>query len=261
MLKRLFIVIFSFYILSSFAQTNEINRVSVKGVIRDTDGNPVSYSHILVKSRNEGWVGDYYGQFRIEVFPGDTVLVSAISFHQNKILIPDPPLLIKDDFITVVMQKDTVNLKELIVHPWPATLPQLKREFMEVEVVDPIADLDLHLPSPEEMRMLSYSLEGGFGLKLPIISMIYNKYSKEALLKKNYADAMKSEKAYSRYNKNVVSRITGLRNEDEIAKFMEFCSLQINFIHESTDYELYAAILDCYGDYCLAYPADTIIGE
>jgi hypothetical protein len=43
-----------------------------------------------------------------------------------------------------------------------------------------------------------------------------------------------------------------LKNEDDIKNFMEFCALQIKFILESTDYELYAAILNCYDEYCKA---------
>ena len=61
---------------------------------------------------------------------------------------------------------------------------------------------------------------------------------------------MLKETAGKRYNKEVVSHITGLKDEDQIRKFMEFCALQIKFILESTDYELYAAILGCYKEYC-----------
>lgn len=230
----------------------------VKGEINDPDLNPVSYAHIVVKSRNEGWVGDYYGKFRIEVFPGDTLFISAVSFHHVAILIPDV-LNSPDYFISVLMQKDTVNLKELIVRPWPATYQQLKKEFMEIEIDDPLANLDLHLPSPEEMRNLAYS-QGGIVMPGPF-SMLYDQFSKEARSKRIYAELMKKEKAGKRYNKTLVSRITGLKNDDEINKFMEFCALQIKFILESTDYELYAAIKDCYSEFCKTGAGTTPPGE
>jgi hypothetical protein len=212
----------------------------------------------LVKSRNEGSVSDFYGKFRIGVFPGDTLIISAVSFHHAVIPIPYN-LNTTEYFVKVILQKDTVNLKELVVYPWPSTYEQLKREFTEIEVEDPIANLHLNLPSPEEMRNLAYP-QGGFIMSGPV-HMLYNQVSKEARSKRIYAELVKKEKAAGRYNKNVVSRITGIKNEDEMKKFIEFCALQVKFILESTDYELYAAILECYGEFCKTGDYISVPGE
>jgi hypothetical protein len=258
MLKRLITIILSICILSSFAQNNETERLKVVGEIVAPDLKPVSYAHIQVKSRNEGWVGDYYGTFRAEVYPGDTIIISAISFHHAVILIPDE-LSAKQYYINVVMHDDTVNLKELVVRPWPSTYEELKKEFMAVEIDDPVANLDLHLPSAGEMKNLAYP-QGGIRMSGPI-SMLYDQFSKEARSKQIYADLMKKEKAGKRYNKVLVSKITGLKDEDEIKKFMDYCALQIKFILESTDYELYAAIMNCYDDYCKTNHSLPVPGE
>jgi hypothetical protein len=249
-LKRLiafFLIIFC--LSSSYSQTSGIGRLKVEGEIKDDDLKPVSYAHILVTSRNEGWVGDYYGKFRVEVFPGDTLVISAVSFHRAVILIPDD-IIDKEYIINVIMQDDTVNLKELIVRPWPATYKEFKKEFMEVEIDDPIANLDLYLPSPDEMRNLAYP-QGGIVMPGPF-SMLYDQFSKEARSKKTYAELIKKDRADKRYSKSLVSKITGLKNEDDIRKFMDYCAMNIKFILESTDYELYAAILNCYDEYCRA---------
>jgi hypothetical protein len=249
MLKSLLTTVSFFCLLSIMAQVAVPERIRVEGEIKDAKQNPVSYAHILSKSTNSGWVGDYYGKFRIEVSPGDTLIISAISFHHAIVLIP---VEIKENTqsINITLQNDTVNLREIVIHPFPATFEQLRQEFMKVEVEDPLANLDLHLPSPEELKMETYSLEGGFGIRLPLVSMIYNQFSREAKFKKNFDEAMNREKAYSRYNTALIIKITGLKNEDDIRKFMEFCALQIKFILESSDYELYAAILNCYDDFC-----------
>jgi hypothetical protein len=242
---------FAISIILSFSQSAQPSRIRLTGEIKDEKQKAVSYAHIIEESRNEGWVSDYYGNFRAEVLPGDTLIISAVSFHHATILVP-VDLKENECRIEVVMKQDTVQLRELVIYPWPSTFSQLKRDFLQVEVEDPLADLDLHLPSPEELKMLSYSLEGGFGIKVPLISILYDQFSKEAKNKKNYETEMKREKAYTRYNKVVVSRVTGLKNEDEIQKFMAYCALQVKFILESTDYELYAAILNCYHDFCQA---------
>lgn len=247
-MKYLLSFIACILILTAAGQTDQPVRIRLKGEIRDSLQNPVSYAHIFSKSGNEGWISDYYGKYRIDAVAGDTLIVTAISYHRR--LIPVPKESTAPVPMDIILTNDTVNLKELTVRPWPATYEDLKRAFMKVEIDDPVANLDLHLPSPEELKMASYSLEGGFGVRLSLISMLYNKYSKEARNDEAYAMLMKKDKAAKRYNKAVVSRVTGLKADDELDRFMAFCALQVDFVLQSTDYELYAAILNCYHDYC-----------
>jgi hypothetical protein len=249
MMRKLLPGIFLLFFITGYTQNIDNKRITFQGAIKDSANNPVSYAHILVKNRNEGCVGDYYGNFKLPVFPGDTLIISAVPYYHSTLIIPRSP--INDDYLAeVILHQKVVYLKEISVSPWPATYEQLKRDFMKVEVEDPLASLDLHLPSPEELKMLSYSLEGGFGVKVPLISMIYNQFSREEKMRQDYNEAMNREKAYKRYNSQLVARITGIKNTDELGEFMAFCALQIKFILESTDYELYAAILNCYDEFC-----------
>ena len=245
--RKSLLVIFLFFCATVFSQTTDEKRVLIRGVIKDSLQNPVSYAHILSKIRNEGFISDYYGTFRAYVMPGDTLITSAVSYRHALIVIPDE-ITGSEYLAEVILQEDIVELNEIIVRPWPATLELLKQEFMEVEIEDPIAHLDLHLPTPEELRNLAYP-SGGIVVEGPI-SALYNRYSKEAKSKRIYTELMLKESAGNRYNKEVVSKITGLKSEDQVRKFMEYCALQIKFILESSDYELYAAILGCYKEYC-----------
>lgn len=245
--KSFLAVIFLFCLLNAYSQDPADNRVLIRGVIKDSTQRPVSYAHILNKNRNEGFVSDYYGTFRASAYPGDTLVISAVSFQRTYLLVPID-VSVSDYLAEVILQNNIVDLDEVVIRPWPATLEELKREFMEIEIEDPMANVDLHLPSPEELKNLAYST-GGIRMPGPA-SILYDQFSKEAKSKRIYAELMLKEKAGKRYNKEVVSKITGLKTDDEIKKFMEFCALQIKFILDSTDYELYAAILGCFNDYC-----------
>ena len=247
MTKSILAAFFLLLTAAAYSQNTDESRILIRGVIKDSTQNPVSYAHIFSKTRNEGWVSDYYGTFRAYVLPGDTLIITSVSFNNSMVIIPQD--INKSDYLAeIIMQNDIVDLDEVIVRPWPATMEQLKKEFMEVEIEDPLANLKLYLPSPEEMKNLAYP-SGGIRVQGPV-SALYNQFSKEAKSKRIYAELMLKEKAGKRYNKEVVSIITGLKGEDEIKKFMEFCALQIRFILESTDYELYVAVLGCYKDYC-----------
>jgi len=147
------------------------------------------------------------------------------------------------------LQAKTINPGDLVHTPWPATWEEFKKEFIEMKVEDPIANLDLHLPSPKEMRNEAYP-QGGIVMQGPI-SFLYDKFSKEAMSKRIYAELTKKDEAAVRYNKVVISKITGMHDEDEIRKFIDFCALRVQFILDASDYELYAAIMDCYQNFCI----------
>jgi hypothetical protein len=258
MLKRLIALCICLYTLNSVAQTGGVERILIEGEIKDASQQPVSYAHILVKSRNEGVVGDYDGKFRIGVLPGDTLIISAISF--DHVIIPiTSATTISGNHINVCMQTKTVNLKELVVHPWPSTFEEFKEEFLKLEVEDPLANLKLVLPTPGEMRNLAYPL-GGFVAKGPV-SLLYDQFSKEARSKRLYAGLMRKDRAAVRYNNTLIAKITGIKDEDEIKKFIDFCALQIQFILDSSDYELYAAIMGCYDEFCKTGSDTVVPGE
>lgn len=161
-----------------------------------------------------------------------------------------------DNYNKFSNQAKSINPKDSVRSPWPATWEEFKKEFLEMKVEDPLANLDLHLPSPEEMRNLAY---GGyiFVAKGPI-SILYDHFSKEARSKRIYADLMRKDAAAVRYNSVIISKITGLQDEEEIKKFIDFCAFRVEFILNASDYELYAAILDCYEEFCMN-EIDTVV--
>lgn len=187
-----------------------------------------------------------YGTKHPEI-QNDSLVISAISIDHLVLLVPYNMLskLYSPEAIT---HDKNIDLIKLGLPTWPATYAQFRQEFMKVKVEDPLANLDLHLPSPEELRNYAYPC-GGIIMPGPI-SLLYNQFSKEAKAKQLYGELMTKEKAEKRYNKTVVARVTGLKKEDDIKKFMDFCAMQIKFILESSDYQLYAAILDCYNEFC-----------
>lgn len=162
---------------------------------------------------------------------------------------PNPGTIIPaDNFYKYYLQTKTINPGDSVHAPWPATYEEFKKAFIEMVIQDPLENLDLHLPSPAEMRNLAYS-QGGIVMPGPI-SMLYDQFSKEARSKRIYADLMKKERADVRYNNVLITRVTGIKHEDEIKKFKDFCVLQVQFILDASDYELYAAIMNCYAEFC-----------
>lgn len=93
---------------------------------------PVPYANIYIKSQGRGTYSDFNGFFSIVVEKGDLVLFSAIGYRPVEIIIPDT---LTDDRYSIVqlMSRDTINLPETVVFPWPSK-EHFRLEFLAMDV-------------------------------------------------------------------------------------------------------------------------------
>jgi hypothetical protein len=242
MLKRIPFFIFFLISFSCFSQEEDIKPLRVEGKIMDQRQQIVSYAHILNKERQLGVVGGYDGYFSIGAYPGDTLVISAVSYHNKILIVPDSIKAASLPYL-FIMEQDTLMLPEKIIYPWPSTYAEFRKDFLAKEIEDPLENLDLHIPSSQELKALG----GSYAITLPgPFSILYSKFSKEAKTRKMMARLNLTEKVELRYNADIISKLTGMKDKEEIRRFMDYCRLQDQFILNATDYELYAAIMDCY---------------
>jgi hypothetical protein len=141
-LKHLTFCFFSMFLLSSsYAQENKDNAIDTSRLIQlsgvaigETDMNPVSYTTIFDKTSKRGVIADYYGFFSMVVYPGDTLLFSGYSYKTSTYVVPDS--LVENRYSIIhMLQKDTVNLPEVTVYPWPSR-EDFARAFVEMQPYD-----------------------------------------------------------------------------------------------------------------------------
>jgi hypothetical protein len=140
--KQLIFCFFCIFFMSSFyAQDVKENAkdtsrlIQLSGVaIGETDMNPVSYTTIFDKTSKRGVIADYYGFFSMVVYPGDTLLFSGYSYKTSTYVVPDS--LAENRYSIIhMLQKDTVNLPEVTVYPWPSR-EDFARAFVEMQPYD-----------------------------------------------------------------------------------------------------------------------------
>jgi len=130
-----------FLLSSSYAQENKDNAIDTSRLIQlsgvaigETDMNPVSYTTIFDKTSKRGVIADYYGFFSMVVYPGDTLLFSGYSYKTSTYVVPDS--LAENRYSIIhMLQKDTVNLPEVKVYPWPSR-EDFARAFVEMQPYD-----------------------------------------------------------------------------------------------------------------------------
>lgn len=138
------------------------NMIQLSGIAISEDGlDPLAYTTVYDKTQGRGMVSDYYGYFSMVVFPGDTLLFTYFGHKTSPYIVPDSLLSGRYSIIQMV-QKDTVNLPEVTVYPWPSR-DDFARAFIEMQPDDAIRKAQREL-SGESLAFIAARIEGDASL-------------------------------------------------------------------------------------------------
>lgn len=103
-------------------------------VISESDLNPLPYTTIFDKTAGRGVMADYYGYFSLVTQPNDTLYFSFYGYKTSTFIVPDT---LTDNLYSILhtMYKDTINLPEFTVYPWPSK-EEFARAFVEMNPTD-----------------------------------------------------------------------------------------------------------------------------
>jgi hypothetical protein len=131
-LPIIFLLVFQF----SFGQQRDSLRlVQLSGVVVSSDNlEQMPFTTIFDITGRRGTIADYYGFFSMVVIPGDTLLFSYYGYKNSSFIVPDT---LKDDRYSIIhmMNKDTINLPEVTVYPWPSR-EDFAKAFLEMKPYD-----------------------------------------------------------------------------------------------------------------------------
>jgi len=131
------------------AQDGKPNLVQFSGVVVTDSLMPVPFTNILVRNTYRGTMSDVYGYFSFVAQEGDTILFSAVGFTRSQFVIPDSLGEQKYSMIHV-MNRDTIQLREISVYPWPSR-EQFREAFLNLRLPDDDYQLAMKNLSPAEM--------------------------------------------------------------------------------------------------------------
>jgi signal peptidase I len=125
------------------------NLVQFSGVVVTDSLVPVPFTNILVRNSYRGTMSDVYGYFSFVAQEGDTILFSAVGFIRSQYVIPGGLGEQKYSMIHV-MSRDTIQLREISVYPWPSR-EQFREAFLNLRLPDDDYQLAMKNLSPAEM--------------------------------------------------------------------------------------------------------------
>ena len=123
-------------------QPDNSKAVQLSGIVL-TDENrqllPVPYADIYIKGKKRGTFSDLKGYYSFVAEKGDRVVFSSVGFKKVEITIPDT---LRDNRYTFIqmMTKDTFNLPETVIYPWPSR-EHFKIDFLAMNVNQKMTEL------------------------------------------------------------------------------------------------------------------------
>ncbi len=212
------------------------------GKVTTQKNTPLSNLHVIDLTTKTGTITDREGFYRLPVYAFDTVRFTSIGFKTILFIVPG----IAEDILQTNLQlySDTLNLTEIVIRPYPKDYPTLKREFLALKLPEE-NKINMHL----EEVLIQGPIDAGMVIQGPFTAL-YEALSRHAKVMRKYENLIRQDNlkllSGKRYNMGVVSKITGLKEEQEIMKFIEYCNLEPEFILSVSDYDLYCAVKECY---------------
>jgi hypothetical protein len=130
------------FLLVAFTQVNAQEMTSDSSrilqlsgvVIGEDDLQPLPYATVWNKSLRKGIMSDFSGFFTLVSFPGDTLIFNYIGYKSSTYLVPDS--LTEDHYSIVhMLERDTLNMPEVVVYPWPSR-EEFARYFVNMKPYD-----------------------------------------------------------------------------------------------------------------------------
>jgi hypothetical protein len=108
------------------------------GIVVDKNSlKPIPYTVVMVKNSSHGTICDNNGYFSFVAQPSDTIEFASIGYKINTYRVPDT---LTDRYALIhLMDKDTTQLKDVTIYPWPSR-EAFKQAFLSLNL--PNNDLD-----------------------------------------------------------------------------------------------------------------------
>ena len=220
-------------------------------IIDEKSGDSVAYGNILNYSSHISNYSGANGEFVLEVNRGDTLVLSAVGYYYQKIIVTDSMLCaaVPANF---VMRPRTYEISEARIIRL-GTYDEFRQKFIHLDkqktptevLAEDLADIS-HEVAKESFynAQANQKLDGITLLTVPILTP----EEKERI---ELARILEQEKVrdlvYKKFNPEIVKKVTGLKQDEDIVEFMIFCDFSDEYLLEISEYELMEHIALKYG--------------
>lgn len=221
------------------------------------DSSFVPASNIYTLPGKKGNMSDPNGYFYMEITDIDTLYVSTIGYKSYQIICAE--IIEQKDFRIHIFLEPKIYELGTVNILGSMSYEEFKEELLDLPLAqDQIVDFDIPW---EWYGYMDMPASGGFGVTFSgIFTGLYERHGKEGKQKEKIREVQEQQSTknyiYSKYNPYVIQRATGIDDEEEIIRFMEYCEFSDYFIVNATQSELESALAKKYLVYSASKPKD-----
>lgn len=242
------IFILSISIESIYSQSEFKNTNVIKGVIIDnSNGIKIPFANIFNESERTWVHAQENGTFSIWADKRDTLVVSAIGYYSELILLAHTLL---QDSIMVKLESRTYEIGEAIIRV-PKKYSLFKQDVLNLDLpktkLDSVSEA-LTITSKQVVKQAEYDrmVDEVFarekGTLFVLGASIKSKNEKDKKkLQKRKSKEIEQNLINLKYNRDIIKKHTDLE-ENQILLFMQFCNFSNEFLLELSEYEIAEAI-------------------
>jgi len=211
-------------------------------IIDEVTGRSVDYGIVLNYSRHITMHSGSSGEFYLQAHPGDTLVLSAIGYYYQRVVVTDS-LLSASMPVTFRISPRAFEIGEAKIVAL-GTYDQFRQNFMNLdkpktktdELKEQIADWSQKAASEGYQRYQENMMrDGGNLLSVPIRSR--DEKERTALAKIMESENIRN-RIYEKFNPEVVKKVTGIKEDHEIIEFIVFCDFADQYILDVNQYTL-----------------------
>ncbi|MBN1415831.1 MAG: hypothetical protein JW973_12075 [Bacteroidales bacterium] len=205
-----------------------------------------------VSSRSSAY-SDTSGFFRISADFGDTLVFSASGYYYRVLLVNDS-LLNAKDILQFRMEPLVYRITEANVYAF-STYEHFKQQFINLDLSKEKTEV---LRRNLQQQSLSAAREGDRiwqdkqyleGARLASVPILSREEKHRMMLKEVLNRENHKNQVYEKYNPEIIRKITGLTDDNEIIRFMAYCNFSDAYILNTHAYDLMEMIARKYADY------------
>jgi hypothetical protein len=205
------------------------------GLIRDKiTGMGVVNALVLNYSTRQSVYSDNSGIFNLEINIGDTVVLSAVGYYYDRLVVndslPGAPVPVKFIFTPRAYEISEARIIGL------GTYDDFRNRFLELQrPKTKIEILTENLAGTSLIEAKDAYNGPPAGLAVPIRSP----EEKERIALKKIMEKEKiKEQVYLKFNPEVIKKLTGLTDDRDILEFLTFCDFSDEYLLEINEYDL-----------------------
>lgn len=153
------------------------------------------------------------------------------------------------EVVVIKVAPKTEELQEVVITKFPSEA-RFKEQLLGLKLPEEDKPA-LNVPHPSETRV--YDPNAPMIAASGVISSFANKFNDKERSRQFKAkmELKEQREAYiaTKFNKDIVQQITGLKDEEKLNEFMKFCVMSEDFLYKANEYEIHDAVLGCFKDF------------